>query len=374
MQFLPVYIALVVFGLLWRKSSTAYDVVVIAFLTLAIYLNTTNADYPTFVEYYYYPDHFAEASLFGSKVEPGWYLVSCIGRALHLSYNFAEAALTCGALTLLRHALTKVGANRSLFWGLFLIYPALISLVQLRQFVSLAIVLYGFIVFTRGGKRGWVLFIVSIVVGVLFHRSSIVFVLLLFVPLLEKLSPLVRIALIAAVFGAAALAIFNADTLLMPFLGSKVVNGYLTTFAPELPMRKAAGSVLIVLTFAALLVFQAFFAKRASALDGNVHRREHTAHFVRYAIYAAGFGLAIIPLAILDVDNIRLYRGFFMVALIASAVLDCSLEKSLAARYCWRSAFVVLALCSSIFLVNDVDFGWVTKSLLTFTGIPAPFF
>ena len=193
-----IYIGLIALGLV-IKNSRIFDGVVIVFLCFIVATSTTQADYLNYKSAY----DFLGASHVFVQLEPGWQLLCLIGHYAGLSYEAFVAAIIFLALLLLVKCMVDFGCNRSLFWSLFLIFPALIFLVQFRQFISLPIVLFALRFLARREPGDSIRFCAFILVASLIHSINIVYLLFL-MPLVLKKSKLLLGVMV--VFGLVTLA------------------------------------------------------------------------------------------------------------------------------------------------------------------------
>ena len=110
----------------------------------------------------------------------GWYLICKLSIALHLTYRGMLVLVVGFSCTVMHLAVKKVVCDEKVFWGLFLIFPALVQCVQVRFFMATAIVFYGFVNFLLNEKSEWAKYIATVIIACFIHVSCIVFLVLIF--------------------------------------------------------------------------------------------------------------------------------------------------------------------------------------------------
>jgi len=164
------YIFLIIAGYAIKKSNI-YDIIVVFLFSLLALLNHDAADY----ELIYLPVYLNPDANIYSSIEVGWIILCQIGNNLRLSYNgfsFIIVFITMSIVLYFAHRLTN---NTSRFLSLFLVYPGLISLIQIRQFVASAIVLLAVLIITKDDVNlvDYFKFIIILLFGFLIHKTSV---------------------------------------------------------------------------------------------------------------------------------------------------------------------------------------------------------
>lgn len=144
------------------------DVIVISFVGVLTYISTNVADFNSYRNIYYNiaPGKYYETGY-------GWYVINNFGRNLGLDYAGLKACLVViGTLLIMSTVRYFLGHNPNMFWGLYLLYPALIDLIQIRFFTALCIVVFA-LRFLAGDKlRGIVTYVLLVIVAVSIHTST----------------------------------------------------------------------------------------------------------------------------------------------------------------------------------------------------------
>ena len=124
----------------------------------------------------------------------GWYYLCLFFSKVGLSYRGMTAVLIVVSCYLINLFLKKTKCNQKIFWGLFVIFPGIIQLVQLRFFFGTSIVFFGlfFILDLRkdGIKStimGLIKFTICVLLAYYIHSSCIIFIMYVFVPLFDRI-------------------------------------------------------------------------------------------------------------------------------------------------------------------------------------------
>lgn len=369
MSLWPIYILLVLAGFLLRKSSRILDAFVICFLVFLACTNATHADYPAYSNWYYI-GYLANPDTYDS----GWYLICMLGHRIGLAYNGVVGLMTALATILLFAALVRLRVNRSFFWALFLVFPALVNIVQIRQYLAISLVMLGFAFMLDRRFRGYLVFVACVLLATAFHRTAAVFVLLPAVFLLERLRPAALLAMALALVALSSMAIVLPDILIAPVFGDFMVEKYFSeiawnTASAHIHDRIVWGSLLVL----ALVPLTAAYLHRANA-QANAPESKQARNLLRFATCLSVLGLCVIPLTFMSADVLRMHRYVYLFAILGFSSLLALPGSSTRERLVWKTPPLLFAILESLALVNATgDFGWVTNALLTFTTFPPLF-
>ncbi len=117
----------------------------------------------------------------------GWYVLNKIGQSLNL--NYAQFKIYISVLCLVVIALILkywIGKNYNYFWSVYLIYPALIEMVQTRFFVATTITLIGLMFLYHNKLWSNIVFVIIIWISTTIHMATSFYLVFLLVPMLNK--------------------------------------------------------------------------------------------------------------------------------------------------------------------------------------------
>ena len=178
---LYIYIGLIILAILTFQHKYL-DYLIIAFLGWLATISTNAADFTSYENIYYVisSDRLYETSY-------GWYVLNNIGRSLNLNYAQFKGVLTIIALLLILITChIFLGRNYNYIWGLYLLYPALLNIVQIRFFVAMAISTFAMIFLERNKIYSILIYFLLISIEISIHTWTAFYLLFLFIPIIEK--------------------------------------------------------------------------------------------------------------------------------------------------------------------------------------------
>lgn len=175
------FIGLVVGGLILGKSKV-YGFVVIIFMSLLVGLCTTQADYSFYKATYDYLDFYPSFL----TMELGWQLLYRLGNEIGISYNVFICIMIFISGLLLRSTIELFSLRSPFAWALFLIFPMLIGLAQVRQTVALGLLIYAIRYLLQRKKLDLVKYVALVLMATMIHTASIIFLVFLLIPFVGK--------------------------------------------------------------------------------------------------------------------------------------------------------------------------------------------
>lgn len=163
-----------------KRNIIAYSsIILLVFLTFnAININDFS-DY----EYIYNNNNLIGAE----RTSSGWAYLSNIGLKFGLTYQQFKCviAIICFVLIMItiHYFLRK---NYNLIWSLYLIYPALMDIIQIRFFLAISIMIFSMIFLSQRNIKSFIIFTLLFISAVTIHTSVAFYIVLFFIPLLNK--------------------------------------------------------------------------------------------------------------------------------------------------------------------------------------------
>lgn len=114
-----------------------------------------------------------------------WYLLCQICGWAGLNYRGMIVVVLFISVLIVHLALRRIDASENAFWGLFLLFPGILHIVQIKFFLGSAIVFYS-VTFLLNTEKKYIYYLSGIMLAYLTHSSTIVFLLLLLVPHINK--------------------------------------------------------------------------------------------------------------------------------------------------------------------------------------------
>lgn len=172
MTLLVSYIIIVLLNLKFQKSRILYAIDFF-FMWLLMGWSYNVADYPTYLLRYTHPE------IYGT-LEPLYVILQNGGNLLGLDYNTFLACMAFVFL-LIRYILVKLMSMRPNYVvGLYLLFPFVMDITQIRMFYATTIVLLGIFVLVKNYKCSDILYAFIVVLATMIHAACIVYLLVLF--------------------------------------------------------------------------------------------------------------------------------------------------------------------------------------------------
>ncbi|WP_313893775.1 EpsG family protein [Psychrobacillus sp.] len=136
--------------------------------------NTWNADYANYSRLY------NDISEFSSRnTEVGFYIFSKICSLMGLSYNTFLMIYSLVGMLLIASTIKKYSNNDTLALMLIFIFPFLIDIVQIRNFMAMAILIYSIPYLVSGKLKDLLKYIFFIFLAFCFHKTALFYLILL---------------------------------------------------------------------------------------------------------------------------------------------------------------------------------------------------
>lgn len=360
------YTMLILVGL-FCKNSKVYDFCVILFMGILAWLNTSAADYSTV----YLPTYLDPFGIY--DMDLGWAWLCYLGSKLGLSYNGFACVVVITSMILYRGFGKRIGANTSFLLALFLIYPGLMSLVQLRQFVACSVgCLASAVLWTSNNKTRYASFVAMMLLAFSLHRSSVVIFL---AALPAVLIPAGRRGRVVVMFALAFIGLgllLNWKALSIRIFGEMRTNVYLGASGGVNSLSLIGGvRNALLLAFAAILPY--FCCRHMAKLSGTVNKGVFEWEIGRAPLgilFLNAALLVLLPVVFLTNDFMRFERHGLTLALGLFAMMP-SLRNRAPLLSC-KALYVLLCLVFALFYVAN-SFDSVYTALLNPQSIPSFF-
>lgn len=155
---------------------------IILFLT---YLSFVSTNIPDLQNYLFIYSYIQPNELMGEGY--GWYLINNWGREHHFDFFQLKALLVFLSLILLLITFKYfLGKNINLVWGLYLLYPALLDIIQVRFMVAVCISLFALIFLFKDKWWSVLIYILLIWIASCIHSSCLFYFSFVLIPLLKR--------------------------------------------------------------------------------------------------------------------------------------------------------------------------------------------
>lgn len=173
MFLLTVYLSLILLDFKFPKSKF---IMVLNFIFMWILMgwNHSVADYSVYSNRYYYPDVY-------KTLEPLYKLFQYFGQQKYMTYDDFLIIMSFIFLALRVISIIILSEKPNAVIGLYLLFPFIMDITQIRMFYATSVVLLGLALMTRLKKNGELFFILSVIVASMIHSACIFYILIVLI-------------------------------------------------------------------------------------------------------------------------------------------------------------------------------------------------
>lgn len=279
------FIGLVLLGLFLPKSNTV-ALLTIAFLGWLSLISINIADFSSYQGIYY---AISKDQLYQTGY--GWYLLNAIGRNFGLTYIQFKTILVVVDLILLFVTIKYfVGRNLNYIWGLYLLYPSLINVTQIRFAFAMSLVLVGLIFLFKKKLWGTIVYMLIVFIAMTIHTGTAYYLLFLLIPIIEKKEQLFSWILIIIT-----ISLLPFKNLLQQVVGIFANNRQISYFDNS----QSLGSTLIMVGIVIVFWVLSSHLDKMICHDPKITNREKAiSKFVRNINLCMLFILPLLPLSL----------------------------------------------------------------------------
>lgn len=177
---LIIFYIIAIFYLLLVRKRQKYSWIIAACIMVLLSITTHNyADLNNYMPLFNYYNS-GDFNFSFSVTNFIWALLCKIFYYFGFNYRGMVVGLIFLNYFILHKACQNMQCNENKFFGLFLIFPSIIQLVQLKFFTATTIVVLAYSILLSDKKRATFIFIIMVIFASLIHDTTIVFLFLLF--------------------------------------------------------------------------------------------------------------------------------------------------------------------------------------------------
>ncbi|HIS19210.1 MAG TPA: EpsG family protein [Candidatus Coprovivens excrementavium] len=339
---ISIFLFLVLFGIVFNIRH--WYIPVIVFLVYLTYRSTLIPDYDNYNAMY----NFIANGNQDTNGGWGWYWICYYASKLRLTYSGLRAIIMLVGciMILLTFRYFKISNKYSFIWSLFLVYPALLEIVQIRFFLAESIVFLSFIFLSKDNTniKNKIISILLIIAASQVHSSMYLF--LLFVIFMSYSNVIIKHTNIAIFF-----------TLIVTFAARGLIAKVITMFVNDqrqdryVTNGQALGPFGIVATVTTVVVF--YFLMKGIIKRTSVNE-VGTRNFalIKLTYILSVFSFILIPLSTFDPNYFRLQRLMWLPMFNIAAVLINS-NKSL---YLMNQGFSPKLIVTVLTIIGNIAF------------------
>ena len=284
-------------------------------------LSITSSFYPDLDNYVPLFDYFnqSDVTITLSTTNYLWALLCKIFYFLGFNYRGMVICLIFVDYYILHIAAKNLNCDERIFFGLFLIFPALIQLIQFKFFTSTSIVILAYSVLIKNKKHSILFFILLMCVAMLIHNSTVVFLIFLLLKFKNK-KVSTKLILVITIFMSLifSLNIGIVDDISRLLISEKQIDRYITnTISPSSVLW-----IIIIYTCWLLCYIISFYILKHSKKD-NVEINQ----ILTQDIIAINLLLLTIPLLLLDRNMHRFIEIGYVIMFFSVSIVMNKIEK-----------------------------------------------
>lgn len=158
------------------KNSKVLNWLEIVLLTITVGIGTNVADFSAYNRVY----QFIGNGNYYPNTGNGWWLLCKLGNMFGLSYEQFKMLILFVGLLIIRSTIKYFTNNPNYIWSLYLIYPVITDLIQIRFFVGLVITIWAVRYLVSNTPRGYIIYFISILVAGQVHNSAYFYLIFIF--------------------------------------------------------------------------------------------------------------------------------------------------------------------------------------------------
>lgn len=255
----------------------------------------------------------------------GWYWLMHFGITFGMTYGQMKGIAALVSLVLISSTINLFVSSRKsrvLVWSLFLIFPALLELTQIRFFLASSICIYGFRFLKKASWKNAGLYVLAVLAAAMFHSSALIYLAGLLTWLFRRFPKTVSCL---CVLGSLVLFLGSRQLIALAsrFIRSDRLERY---FLSGQGMGKGGLAVCLLLCMFLIWItwkiLSALKSKKGQHIRHPLSKGRGMAAF-RSAFLIEGWnflGLIILPLSQLDANFFRLQRPAWLLSYIACGI------------------------------------------------------
>lgn len=278
----------------------------------------------------------------------GWLLLCIIGNKYQLSYVAFKSILyliTCGLVYQTIGKIVADSKEKNLVFVIYLIFPGLLDLIQIRFFLASTIILYNLVVFLKKQNiKNGIKYVIATAIAFTIHSSSIFCLVFLFIPLLKYMKlKTIFITVCIASFGFIIVSPAIKDVLIavLPDYQADRINSYFSSGHIKL---------IALVIYSSLFFLQyllSYIMYRSNVLDDEDKK------LMRDVCILNTLLLLSIPLVYISSDFLRLQRPYLLLntaLIIKNYKSSKSIKIELASIYTRYSSLYAITIVAYVIL------------------------
>lgn len=353
------YVIFIFYILFIKRTEKFTWVLAAALMTFLSVTSTSYADLNNYVPLFEYVNY-VELPVAAQTTGIIWACLNKLFYLLGFNYRGMVAVLLFADYYLMHNSVRRLGGNENLYFGLFLIFPSIIQLVQFKFFTASCVVFVGYSILVTSEKFPRVKYLVFIAIAILIHTSCVMFLLFLLVKLKQddrKLFVLITVGLTLLTV----ICLNPIVSIVSRYLNPRLSARYLTD---SITPSSLTWIVLIFIVWLMAYIVSSYLLSNR-AFDGTTITSDDSSFYVaNYNGIAIEILLLTLPFLLLDRNYHRyLEMGYSILFVITGMYITPP-------RYSRSKLIFILVLMILLMLISYIycPYETVLKPVFTFDG------
>ncbi len=300
------------------------------------------------------------AAISSEEISIGWLVINKIFYLLGFSYRGLISSVIILCFYLIHKVVSKYKLKESVFWSLFLVFPAFIQCVQIRFFLATVICVYAFEIIIEEKRHCMMKYAALVLFSSLIHTASLILLLYLCIPLIEKYSKKKALFITGLIAVAVYFSLSAVERLAQMFVPAVRYSRYFGQYADKTSFSRYVSVTLIwILSYFVSYIIKRYLGKREISIWGGKDTKIEGCTD-RIFLYIALAG-ATIPFLTMDSSFHRFFEVSYLFMYILIASFWIFLRRSIGKK------IIMIALFSMLVFS-------MTRIYITYDTILVPFF
>lgn len=292
-----IFVILIIGGLFLKRKNRIFDYLIILFLCFLQFFQIGSPDYENYKVVY----DFIGSGYRYLDTGYGWLVLCKFGNILCLNYREFQVVLLFICLLIIMWVVNKIVGttkNTHMFYSLYLLYPALMDLVQFRFFVATVLVFLGISFLNENSFFNYIKFITCVIIAFTIHSATLFYMIFILIPIFNKIK--IALCMLVTVFSIGFF-VFKSQLLsfIALFINEARVNRYLQS-------TDSVGIYGLIAYIVTLIIFNIILYK-ASIITKTVQDKK-TKVFIDNIYSISLLFWVVLPLSSFDTNLFRIQR------------------------------------------------------------------
>lgn len=293
------------------------------------------------------------------NIEKGFKFIIQLSKHFNIDFKLFICIISLICLFLIFSTVSKFTTNINYVIALYIIYPFVFDVIQLRNFIAMSIIIFSIRFLFKNDIKNKIYYVICVCLAASIHKLMLVYIIFLFINLKNK-NRLIKVMIVFTMFFCA-LIFLNGNAIsflnkVMP-LSEEKYNYYFS--------NKLRYGFLIYWSFSLLYLLLVYISrKRVKYNWGSTEKYSDSLRFVDLVFWINVLSVTFFPLYMLNIDFYRLFRNLSILNYTVYAITNDSYIKTTNKGKFTYNFYVIGGL--ALMFIYDVgrNYGHVFKPIL----------